>query len=286
MRRHTAAAGIVAVELVAAMTMGSVSAQTGAPAGNGTTFEVASVKPHDPADSRSLMIAEPNGRFTARNIPLRMLIRTAYSVQDEQVVGGPEWLDQATFDIVATSAGGVPLTALAAELQSLLADRFKLRIHRDTRELPVYLFVPARNDGSLGPQLKRHVCDQQVTTRAVDGNQLPWSPCANISNGQGRLTVKGATIVATLQYLTPLVHRVVIDRTNLTGAFDLELRWAPDAAPAAGVASAGQPAVAPADASTPSLFTAIQEQLGLKLEPGRAPVDVIVIDSVERPAAD
>jgi uncharacterized protein (TIGR03435 family) len=280
-RGRCLAAGVVA----AAVTVGTLGAQTGALIGNGAAFEAASVKPHDPADPRIMMVAEPNGRFTARNVPLRMLIRTAYNVQDEQVVGGPAWIDQARFDIVATSPDGVPLTALAAELQSLLADRFKLRTHQDTRELPVYLLVRSRSDGALGPELRPHVCDQQVTPRAVDGSQLPWSPCANISNGQGRLTVRGVPIPAVLPYITPLVRRVVIDRTNLQGVFDFELRWMPDP-PAANAAQAQTSAAAAIDPATPSLFTAIHEQLGLKLESARAPVGVVVIDAAEPPAAD
>jgi uncharacterized protein (TIGR03435 family) len=270
--------------LAAAMLPSPVVAQTRAEP-SAVTFDVAAVKPHDPADPRIMMVAEPNGRFTARNVPLRMLIRTAYGVQDEQIVGGPDWLDSATFDVLATSPDGVPLTALPSELQALLADRFKLRIHRDTRELAVYLLVPARSGSATGPQLTRHVCDREVTTRAVDGNQLPWSPCANISNGAGRLSVKGAPIAAMLPFITPAVNRVVIDRTGLTGVFDLELRWAPEPVPARGAASAPATTPGPEDAR-PSIFTAVQEQLGLKLESGRAPIDVIVVDAAERPAAD
>src|SRR5262245_60409188 len=102
------------------------------------TFEVASVKPHDPSNPRTMMVADASGRFTAVGISAVMLIRTTYNLQDDQVVGGPDWLRSARFDITAKAADGTSPTAMGPMLQSLLADRFQLTSHRETRELPVY----------------------------------------------------------------------------------------------------------------------------------------------------
>lgn len=253
-------------------------------------FEVASVKPHDPSDRQTMMVAQPNGAFVAKNIPLRMLIRSAYNVQDDQVIGGPEWIDSTKFDITAKSMDGVPLTAIGSELQSLLADRFHVSVHHEMRELSVYALVVARSDGTLGPQLRRNICDRETQTRTVDAGRLPWSPCASISNGFGRLTVRAAPIAAMLPFFAPLVHRVVIDRTGLDGNFDIDLQWTPDQLPPRPPGTpADQPLIvngASIDPNGPSIFTALQEELGLKLTTTKAPVDVLVIDRVARPDPD
>jgi uncharacterized protein (TIGR03435 family) len=122
------------------------------------SFEVASVKPRDPANPRSMMVADPSGRFTAMNIPVVMLIRTTYGLQNDQVVGGPDWMRSEGFNITAKAPEGTPVTAMGPLLESLLAERFQLTFHRENRELPVYALVKARSDGSLGPRLKPNPC--------------------------------------------------------------------------------------------------------------------------------
>lgn len=240
------------------------------------TFEVASVKPHTSDDRRDIMTVQPGGRFTVRNEPLRLLIRTAYQLQDDQIVGGPSWLTSDRFDIDAKAADDRAfLSQLAPMLQALLADRFRLIVHHDTKELPVFAAVLVRSDRQLGPQLRSTECPDLES----DVKQL--RPCANLSSGVGRLTARGAPLKSFFEYLAPSVNRVIIDRTGLNGRYDVTLEWTP-AQPLSSLP--GVPA--PIDPNRPTIFTAIQEQLGLKLEPTRAPVDVLVIDRVEQPTPD
>jgi bla regulator protein blaR1 len=255
------------------------------------TFEVASVKPHKSDDQRVTMVAQPGGRFTATNITLPFLIRTAYRLQDDQISGGPDWLASDRFDIVAKAEDSVPPTQLLSMIQTLLADRFKLALHHDTKELPIYALVLARSDGTLGSQLRRNDCVRDDTRRPTpppDATQPP--PCGSISNGFGRLTLRGTPLAQVLQFLSPAVNRVVVDRTGLIGNFDLDLTWMPNNLPQR---APGTPADQPirvngvdVDPNGPSIFTAVQEQLGLKLESTKGPVDVLVIDHVEQPAPD
>jgi uncharacterized protein (TIGR03435 family) len=253
------------------------------------TFEVASVKPHDPANPRTMMVADASGRFTAVGIPVVMLIRTTFGLQDDQVVGGPEWVRSARFDITAKAADGTLPTAIGPMLQALLADRFQLTSHRETRELPVFAVVKARGDGQLGPRLTANVCTWDFT-RSPAPPKPGETRCGNISEGFGRMSLNAMPIPVFLQYLAPKVNRVLVDRTGLTGNFDIELQWTPDNLPPR---PAGAPADQPiringqdVDPGGPSLFTAMQEQLGLKLEGTRAPVDVLVIDRLEQPSPD
>jgi uncharacterized protein (TIGR03435 family) len=254
-----------------------------------TTLEVASVKPHDPTNPRLMMVADASGRFTAMNISLAMLIRTAYGLQEDQVAGGPEWVRTERFDITAKAADGTSPTAMGPMLQALFADRFQLTTHRDTRELPAYALVKARADGQPGPRLVANPCAWDF--------EKPLGPpkpgevrCGSISEGFGSMTLNAVPIAVFLQYLAPKLNRVVVDRTGLTGNFNIDLKWTPDNLPPR---PPGAPADQPIrvngadiDPNGPSLFTALQEQLGLKLEATRAPVDVLVIDRVERPSPD
>jgi uncharacterized protein (TIGR03435 family) len=253
------------------------------------SFEVASVKPRDPANPRSMMVGDPSGRFTTMNIPVVMLIRTAYGLQNDQVVGGPDWIRTEGFNITAKAPDGTPVTAMGPMIESLLADRFQLTFHREKRELPVYALVKARSDGSLGPRMTPNPCVWDFTKPPAPPK--PGEPqCGNISEGFGRMTLNAMPVPVFLQYLAPKLNRVVVDRSGLTGNFDIELQWTPDQLPAR---PPGAPADQPIrvngveiDPNGPSLFTALQEQLGLKLDGARAPVEVLVIDRVERPTPD
>ena len=265
-----------------------VAAQAPVPAGQ-RSFEVASVKPRDPANPRSMMVADPSGRFTAMNIPVVMLIRTAYGLQNDQVIGGPDWMRSEGFNITAKAPDGTPVTAMGPLLESLLAERFQLTFHREKRELPAFALVTARSDGSLGPRMKPNPCVWDFTK--PPGPPVPGQPqCGNISEGFGRMTLNAMPVPVFLQYLAPKVNRVIVDRSGLTGNFDIELQWTPDQLPPR---PPGAPADQPIrvngvdiDPNGPSLFTAIQEQLGLKLDATRAPVDVLVVDRLERPTPD
>ncbi len=239
-------------------------------------FEVASVKLHTSDDQRVMMVAQPGGRFVAANIPLRLLIRTAFQLQDDQIVGGPNWLATDRFDIEARAPElpGPPNAQLLAMLKSLLADRFKLTTHGEKRELPVFALERARRDGSLGPGLRPTACPEL----AFDISRP--QPCTNVQTGFGALTLRGMPFNQFTPFLSPYVNRVVVDRAGLDGRYDIELKWTPEQ-PGQGPAGAGQPPASDPDAL--SIFTAIQEQLGLRLYSTKDMVDVLVIDTLEHP---
>jgi len=238
------------------------------------------------AASGSVFEPPRGNQFRAQNASVRTLIRYAYgqigsngaivrSLELERVAGGPAWMDDQGFDIEARMDGtGSDPVARMAMLQSLLADRFALRVRREARELPVYAMVPARADRRPGPDL------HQVTDACapiVDSRSREPVPCA-VRTGPGRLTGHGVAMAAVATYLTPVVGRIVIDRTGLTGRFDVALRFA--ITTDAGLPEAKAAARVGDDLS---IFTAVQEQLGLRLEATRAPVDLVVIDHIERP---
>jgi uncharacterized protein (TIGR03435 family) len=179
-------------------------------------------------------------------------------------------------------------------LRNLMADRFKLRVHRETREMPIYALVLARSDGTLGPQLRPAAvdCAALAGQRGRGGPPAPLQagerPPCGMRIGPGNMMGGGLALSQLANSLSPFAQRVVVDRTGLTGNFDLDLTWTPDQIPQAppGGLPAGVPPPPPIDPNGPSLFTALQEQLGLKLDSVRGPVEVLVIDSVEQPTAD
>lgn len=249
-------------------------AQSTGPAPQATEFEVASVKRHTSDDPRIMLVALPGGRFTALNIPLRMLIRTVYQLQDDQIVG-PNWIASDRFDIEAKADDpGLPGPQFLVRLQALLAQRFGLVAHRETRDLPIYAVVRSRRDNALGPGLRPTACP------ALDEDLKSPQRCANISTGNGRLTLRGMPLAQFLPFLAQQVNRVVVDRTGLAERYDIELTWTPE--PQTRGLQAG-PDAALGDPNALSIFTALQEQLGLKLDSTRGPVEVLVIDKVDQP---
>jgi uncharacterized protein (TIGR03435 family) len=257
---------------------------------------VASIKPPDPSFPFSRIMMQP-GAITAQNVPVQMLLRQAFQVQADQIVGAPEWLQAARFDINVRIEGTPGPGVMPAVLRALLSDRFKLTTHRETRELPVYALMLARSDGRLGPQLTPSTlgCSPAGRGRGGSGPGGPPPPgppapgerrCGGWG-GLGTLSVGGSPISQLLPQLSQMTGRTVIDRTGLTGNFDLDLAWAPDPGQLPqGPPPPGAPPLPAIDPNAPSLFTALQEQLGLKLESQRAPVEVVVIDRIERPTED
>jgi uncharacterized protein (TIGR03435 family) len=261
-------------------------------------FEVASVKPNQSGELGIRMQIPGTDRFTATNVPVRELIRMAYDTQDVRLVGGPDWIRSERFDIVAKSEqpfpawgpAGPPMPLLLM-LRALLADRFGLVIHQETRELPVYALVLAREDRRFGPDLNASKLDCASQARAGRAGPPPGPPAnpaeptCGMRIAPGQMVIGGTPISQLASVLSQFVQRVVLDRTQLTGPFDLRLSWTPERMPQ-GTPPPGAPPLPPVDPNGPSLFAALQEQLGLKLESTRAPLEVLVIDRVDRPRAD
>jgi uncharacterized protein (TIGR03435 family) len=265
------------------------------------SFEAASVKPNRSGDPGTSIRRQPGGRLNAVNMPLRSLVTFAYQIQGFQLVNMPDAAGDERFDIVAKVEGdpapvlpGSGPDPMMLAMRTLLADRFKLAIHRETRELDVYALVMARPGGTPGPSLRQ---SSQSTldycTRAMDaarrGGPPPVAPggaplsICGVRQTFGRIQFGGFPLSQFANGLAGQVGRVVVDRTGLTGMWDFELTFA--AEPPRGPLPPGVE-LPPIDPDAPSLFTAIQEQLGLKLESTKGPVEVLVIDKVDRPTPD
>jgi len=243
-------------------------------------------------------VPRPKG-FAAQNVTLRLLVMLAYEVRELEIVGGPGWMASDRFDIAGTieSPDKIDDDALQRMLQALLAERFKLRVHREGRELAMYALVASRPDRTLGARLRPFTgeCIAPPTRGAAPVPETPTGllpvsdpakgpqPCL-ASLGVGRLSARGlpmTDLAVTLARL-PAVSRRVVDRTGLSGRFDYDLEWTPPVMP---IGASPAASTDPPNAG-PNLFTALQEQLGLKLEPGRETLSVLVIDSVEQPSPD
>jgi uncharacterized protein (TIGR03435 family) len=227
-------------------------------------FEVATIKPTGPSSDGHTHINYPAGdRFSASNITLLALMQWAYGMPEKQILDGPSWLGSTRFDIQATAdtGQGDRFKGLTGEqdrdlkrrmVQALLVDRFQLKLHQETRTLPAYDLVLAKGGSKLQPSK---------------------SNGKSIGVGRTHFNGEGLTMTGIAEELSLIAGRVVVDKTNLAGRYDLKLDWTADDAPAT-------------DNSGPSLFTAIQEQLGLKLEPAKEPLPVLVIDNVAQPTAN
>jgi uncharacterized protein (TIGR03435 family) len=233
-------------------------------------FDAASVKPSSPGDIRgSTFEFIPGGGLRITNGTLRGILETAYSVRDFQIVGGPGWLNSDQWEIYARSNPGGPsdIAETRRKLQALLAQRFQLKAHREIRELPIYALVVAKGGSKLAT----------VPSQNAEGS------VAGIHAECGRMTGTMTSIKNLTVYLERQVRRPVVDRTGLTGRYDFQLDWESDAGPCAASAVDGAARGAGGDSSDgPSLFTALQEKLGLKLESTRGPVEVIVVDRADK----
>ena len=260
------------------------------------TFEVATVNANKSGDTNGMLRRLPGGRMTATNMPVRPMITFAYSLAQYQLVGGPGWLATDRYDVVAKMEGNpdpvfVPGAStpdpMQLALRNLLEDRFKLKVHRETREMDIYALVMAKPGGGPGPNLKPTTTDCAAAAAAARRGgpppQLgaPGQPFCGIQGGPGRIKFGGLPTSAFGQAFSGQSGRMVVDRTGLTGSWDFELNFAVE-----GRGGPGGPDVPAADPNAPSFFTAVQEQLGLKLESTKGPVEVLVIDGVERPTDD
>jgi bla regulator protein blaR1 len=289
-----AVAGCTAIavpSLIGVMTVKPLLAQQPSANPNGA-FDVTSVKPNDSRSGMIQMLPAANGGWQATNVTLGFLVRIAFQLQDNQIVGGPKWLFEDRFDVMGTGTAPGKDGPLFNKVRAMLVDRFHLVTHTETRELPMFALVMARRDGSLGEKLTKSTADCSPQASGPGRGQPPnvgERPRCGFRIGPGSLSVGGQTMALFAQNLSRFVGGIVVDKTNLAGTYDIALTYAPDSAqnPAArDLPGAPPPGPPPANGDAPSIFAALQEQLGLKLESTKGPVDVLVIDGAERPVAD
>jgi uncharacterized protein (TIGR03435 family) len=266
----------IAVILVALICAPILIAQQPAPA-----FEVASVKRNTSGEPRpSGGGPQPNGRYRLINATPEMLISFAYlSIPPERFIGAPGWIKTERYDLIATADPNIrDGKQFSPLLQSLLRARFQLQVHTESRNLPAFDLVMSRRDGALGPQIRRSRinCDDVDAVKAAQAASPSESVCRGVA-GAASMTLRGIPVHSLAALLSSRVGRPVLDRTGLAGYFDMDLAWAPTVSTA--------PSAAPAN-DGPSIYTALQEQLGLRLQPSSAAQDVLIIDHIERPTPD
>ena len=230
----------------------SVALRAQAPA-----FEVVSVKINRGTSRSSGIGPRPGGGIAATNTTVRSLILWAWELNALELVGGPDWTDQVRYDILATAVGAPDLATTRVMARAMLEERFKLVLRQEKMARPVYTLVAA-DEGRLGPKLRRSTADCE---KAFCGSLVD----------DGVVKSTGISIEDFAETVAGIAGRVIVDRTGLTGLFDLELSFDP------GPGRAARPEL-------PSFFTAVKEQLGLRLDADTAPIDVFVIADVERPA--
>lgn len=282
--------------LVAAVVMSTLFAPAQTPAPPADVFEVASIKRNRDGGPVAGLRRFPGGRFEATNIQLASLISFAYQLQPFELVGGPQWLMDERWDILAKINGDPPQTppgtadAMMIATRTLLADRFKLALRRETREIEVYQLVRANRDGNLGKAIRSSTVDCLAIQRAADDAAKGGPPAPNPNTPDrmvcgmrisvGRIQFGGRPMSLLTNALTSITQRRVVDRTGLTGDWEFDIRFTPPAPPPPGVE------LPPPDPDAASLFTVLQEQLGLKLEAARMPMPVMLVDAVDRPVED
>lgn len=235
------------------------------PAATPLTFEAASIKPTQSAPGSASGMSESKGRLVAKNVTLKRCVRGAYNVPESQIVGGPKWADQDRYDIEANAAVPAGDQELMLMLRSLLADRFKLALHVEQREVPGYRLVVAR-------------AGLKARASASDGRSIGHST-------RSRIDAEGCSMAQLAQKLAEVLHQPVLDATGVAGRFDVKLEWSPDDMQAK-LPPADRSNNAPDTAAGPSIFAALQDQLGLRLEAAKVRAEVLVIDSAEKPSAN
>ncbi|HWN84291.1 MAG TPA: TIGR03435 family protein [Vicinamibacterales bacterium] len=269
------------------------------PVGAPLAFEVAAVKQNKSGENFIRFGMLPGGRFTADNAPFRELLRFAFQVQPFQIEGLPAWANSDRFDVTAKAEGEIAPTQpgqagpIQFMMRTLLAERFGLVYHEETREMPISVLVLARPDGKLGPGLEKSTTDCQAMFAARRGGGPPPPPPAfgeklqcGFRVGPGTISGGASQMTQLAQFLSQNMGRIVLDKTGLAGNYDFNITYTPDQMPNFN----GQPGLAPGfpaiDPNGPPLATAIQEQLGLKLESQRGPVTMFVVDNVSQPTPD
>lgn len=309
-------AGVAAVAIAAPLVFGLARQNETQPTAENSrpTFEVASIKPNK-SGTRMVRIGNTPGRFTANNVTVKMLIEFAYNIKDPQLSGGPSWIDSERFDVdaktdepddapgsslmagagpntKAIARGGDPLGMIERRrqmIQALLADRFKLTLDRQTKDLPIYELVV----GKGGPKFKETTLPPPDPNAPPPGPPRPGQPPMRhgimMGFGRGQLNMNGGSMAQLANALSERSGRTVVDKTGLTGDYDLTLQWTPDENDPNTHSGGpdGRPpgdTAPPPDPNGPTLFTALQEQLGLKLESTKGPVETFAIKSIEQPS--
>jgi uncharacterized protein (TIGR03435 family) len=259
------------------------------------SFDVVSIKPSGSLNRIVIQPAGP-GRFLAEGIRAKMLIAQAYRVDQSRILGGPSWIDTDPWDVEGKAenrATTQPQTQLM--LQSMLEDRFQLKMHRETREMPAYDLVVARG----GPKLKRSEDQTPVVFGPPERGAAPPAgargepfargalPRGAMTTGRGSWQGASVTVANIAGSLTRMLGQTVTDKTGISGLYDISLQFTPGSEQAPGPFGPPPPGLEPTvDPNAPSLFTALQEQLGLRLESTKGPAEVIVIDSVQKPTSN
>ena len=276
------------VILIASATSVALAQQAATPS---PTFDVVSIKPNRSDAIATGFRVNPSGRVEWTNTTLRGLLRMGYQrfgFDPREIVGGPAWIDSDRFDVMATAerppqnrADGFP-EELLAMIRALVEDRFKVKVHSEQRDAAIFALVPARADGKAGPALRSvpDACAEAMKAMAERTARTGPPPCS-FGAAAGKLIGTGVTPTMIANVLSGFVGRLVIDRTGLAGSFDFELSFDPSST--AKAPPAAPPGSTPRDDTAPSIVTALQEQLGLKLESTRGPVDVLIVDSAEAP---
>jgi uncharacterized protein (TIGR03435 family) len=234
------------------------------------SFDVVSIRVNNSGGHAVMLDAEKNS-FTATNVTLMTMLDLAYGMKSDLVLGAPGWASGTRYDIQAKllDADGIDLEALSDKelqpiLRTMLVDRFQLKVHTETKTLPLYELVVAKG----GPKLKAS------PAATPDSQEMPHDGSTTVHHGE--ISGTGVTMARVSSLLSDAVRRTVVDKTGLPGSYDVALKWTPDE-------DAAKDAGAPADAP-PSIFIAVQEQLGLKLQAGKGPVQTLVLDHVEKPS--
>jgi uncharacterized protein (TIGR03435 family) len=258
---------VVAFISIILAVVGALSAQL-SPPDSSPTFAVATIKPSPPGAQLSILTR--GRRFSTTAASLGDLVAFAYGIHPKQITGGPDWVESDKFDVLAESESESPPNPkqLKPMVQKLIADRFRLSFHRGTKELAVYEILPGRNS----PQLNLAKSNSDSNSAAGVGFK-----------GLGAMTVKNATIADFAGFLQRYVmDRPVVDRSGISGRYDFTLDWTPDEFQLSSRAGQSPPSAAGSDA--PDLYTAIQQQLGLKLQSAKLPIEVLVVDRVAKPS--
>ena len=266
-----------------------------APNGAKPSFEVATVKLNATGDNRFSMFLLPGGRFVATGVSLKAVMGFAYRIRDFQISGGPNWINTDLWNIEGKSEEGtVPSLprppdpnipdAMALMVQSLIEDRFQLKMHRETKDSPVYELLIAK--GGLKIKLSEGGSEFRAPEQGapIPVPQRGEQPRGTLRLGRGELEGSAVPLALLISTLSQQLGRPIIDKTELKGVYDFKLQWKPEVVQAAGPVEGAGPAPPLLSADLPDVFTAIQEQLGLRLESTKGPVEVLVIDSVLKPA--